>query len=120
MSRKKTSKTFRDYHSSDYGNEEDDEDYGPDYEDDDDMGNRPGRPSKRQTNHPDFEDSDSASRDDGGKRRRQRYEESEGDHIDGDDDTYEDEDPFSPEVDIILADKQVEVSAPPQTSGTLI
>jgi hypothetical protein len=33
MSKKKTSKAFRDYHSSDYGNEEEDEDYGPEFED---------------------------------------------------------------------------------------
>lgn len=61
MSKKKTSKAFRDYHSSDYGNEDEDEDYGPEFEDEEELRPRDGRSPKRKANHPDLEDSDSNS-----------------------------------------------------------
>lgn len=36
MTKKQTKKAFKDYHSSDYGNEDEEEDYGQDFEDEED------------------------------------------------------------------------------------
>jgi ribonuclease E len=113
---KRNAKPYKDYHSSDYGIEEE-EDYGQDYdEDEDDFGqdddsHRPSRrtPGKRGADdggRPCGKDSDDSDYE--GGRRRKRRAKGEGDQHQEDDDnedTYEDEDPFSPDIDLILADK---------------
>ena len=81
MSKRKTAKAFRDYHSSDYGNEEEEEDYGPEYEDDeDDFGGDGLKKQNRAANHPDSEDN-SDSKSDGArskpKKRAANREESD-------------------------------------------
>jgi hypothetical protein len=127
--RTKKSKTgnkrnFRDYHSSDYGNEEE-EDYGQDYEDEnDDFGHenhikesqRP-RKSALDSGDSDFSAEDGAFK--SSKRKVRKPDSNEEDKVASNEDTYEEEDPFSPEVDLILADKIVEDN-PPQATGCKI
>ena len=121
MRSKKTStgnkRNFRDYHSSDYGNEEE-EDYGQDYNEDNDDFDNPNdiKQSQRPRKGPiDSADSD-FSGDEGAfkssKRKPKRTSANQEDKDDSSEDTFEEEDPFSPEVDLILADKIVKELAP--------
>ncbi len=121
MRSKKTStgnkRNFRDYHSSDYGNEEE-EDYGQDYNDSHDEFDNPNdaKQSQRQPKgQVDSGDSD-FSGDEGAfkssKRKHRRTSANQEEKQSSGEDTVEEEDPFSPEVDLILADKIVEDPAP--------
>ena len=121
MRSKKTSlgnkRNFRDYHSSDYGNEEE-EDYGQDYNDSHDEFDNPNDAKQQQRQpkgHVDSGDSD-FSGDEGAfksnKRKHRRTSVNQEEKQSSGEDTIEEEDPFSPEVDLILADKIVEEPAP--------
>ena len=112
--KKSTKKTYKDYRSSDYGNEDEEEDYGQDFrEEEDDYG-------EEDQNADDGKRADSSeyeSGEDKGKRGhgRPRRRDTDGNDDRNYEDTLEDEDPFSPDIDMILADKQMIDS---QTSST--
>ncbi len=106
-------RNFRDYHSSDYGNEEE-EDYGQDYEEEnDDFGHdtriqESQRPRKTAIDSADSDFSADEAGFKSSKRKTKKPVTNNEDKVDSNEDTFEEEDPFSPEVDLILADKIVE------------
>lgn len=110
-------RNYRDYHSSDYGNEEE-EDYGQDYNDENDDFDNPN--DIQQSQRPRRGAVDSADSDFSGeegafkstKRKPKKSTANQEDKHQSNEDTYEEEDPFSPEVDLILADKVVEEPVP--------
>lgn len=102
----RTKRKTYDYHSSDYGNEDygHDEFEGDDFDDDELVGESDGDSAYGESgNERGPKQSHGTQKSIKSKNQAENYVDEE--------ESFEDEDPFSPEIEVILADKQVELSS---------